>query len=122
MTFSVSNDGIQWTFDFGPDSVTFTVKDLSQKITISSQKTPLDAWQLRFSRRQDFLHNHLPRLRIAQNPGGTVEMEGDVLPSVGAQDLDISSCQVSDLEDIEFNWENSQLHMDAVIRPRIDNP
>ena len=38
----------------------------------------------------------------------------------GAQDLDTSSYQVSDLEDIEFNWENSQLDMDAVFRPRID--
>ena len=28
MIFSVSNDGIQWTLDFGPDSVTISVKDL----------------------------------------------------------------------------------------------
>ena len=31
MILSVSNDGIQWTLDFGPDSVTFTIKDLDQK-------------------------------------------------------------------------------------------
>ena len=37
MIFSVSNDGIQWTLDFGPDSVTIAVKDLLQNITISSQ-------------------------------------------------------------------------------------
>ena len=47
-------------------------------------------------------------------------MRKDVLSSVGAQDLDTSSYQVSDLEDIEFNWENSQLDMDAVFRPGID--
>ena len=41
---------------------------------------------------------------------------------MGAQYLDTSSYQVSDLEDIEFNWENSQLDMDAVFRPGIDNP
>ena len=40
----------------------------------------------------------------------------------GALDLDTSSSQVSDLEDIEFNWENSQLDMDAVFRPGIDIP
>ena len=40
----------------------------------------------------------------------------------GAQDLDTSSYQVSDLEDIEFNWENSQLDMDLVFRPGIDTP
>ena len=44
-------------------------------------------------------------------------MTEEVLSSVGAQDLDTSSFQVSDLEDIEFNWEDSQLDMDAVFRP-----
>ena len=51
-----------------------------------------------------------------------MEMRDEVLASVGAQDLDTSSCQVSDLEDMEFNWENSQLDMDAVFRPGIDTP
>ena len=46
-------------------------------------------------------------------------MRDEVLSSVGAQDLDTSSYQVSDLEDIEFNWENPQLDMDAVFRPGI---
>ena len=51
-----------------------------------------------------------------------MEMREEVLSSVGAQDLDTSSYQVSDLEDIEFNWEYSQLDMDAVFRPDIDTP
>ena len=51
-----------------------------------------------------------------------MEMRDEILSSVGAQDLDISSYQVSDLEDREFNWENSQLEMDAVFRPGIDTP
>ena len=37
-----------------------------------------------------------------------------------SQDLDTSSYQVSDLEDIEFNWEDSQL--DSMFRPSIDTP
>ena len=49
-----------------------------------------------------------------------MEMRDEVLSSVGAQDLDTSSYQVSDLEDIEFNWEDSQL--DSVFRPGIDAP
>ena len=49
-------------------------------------------------------------------------MRDEVLSSVGAQDLDTSSYEVSDLEDIEFNWENPQLEMDAVFRPGIDTP
>ena len=51
-----------------------------------------------------------------------MEMRDEVLNSVGAQDLDTSSYQVSDLEDIKLNWENSQLDMDSVCRPGIDNP
>ena len=54
MIFSVSNDGIQWTLDFGPDSVTIAVNDLDQNIAISSQEIPLAAWQLLLSQRQDF--------------------------------------------------------------------
>ena len=49
-------------------------------------------------------------------------MREEVLSSAGAQVLDTSSYQVSDLEDIEFNWEDSQLDMDAVFRPGIETP
>ena len=49
-------------------------------------------------------------------------MRDEVLSSVGAQDLDTSSYQVSNLKDIEFNCENSQLDMDAVFTPGIDTP
>ena len=122
MIFSVSNDGIQWTLDFGPNSVTIAVNDLDQNITINSQELPLAAWQLLLSQRQDFLDNHLPKVPITENQEGTMEMREQVLSSVGAQDLSSSSYQVSDLEDMEFNWENSQLDMDAVFRPGIDTP
>ena len=122
MIFSVSNDGIQWTLDFGSDSVTIAVKDLEQNITISSQEIHLAAWQLLLSRRKNFLDNHLSRVPITPNQEGTMEMRDEVLSSVGTQDKDTSSYQVSDLEDIEFNWENSQLQMEAVFRPGIDTP
>ena len=122
MIFSVSNDGIQWILDFGPDSPTIVVNDLDQNITISSQDIPLAAWQLLLAQRQDFLNNHLARVPITPNQEGTLEMRDEVLSSVGAQNLDTSSYQVSDLEDIEFNWENSQLDMDSVFRPGIDTP
>ena len=49
-------------------------------------------------------------------------MREEVLSSVVAQDLEISSYQLSDLEDIELNWENSQLDLDEVFRPGIDTP
>ena len=122
MIFSVSSDGIQWTLEFGPDSVTIAVLDLDQNITISSQEIPLAVWHLLLSQRQDFLNNHLSRVPITENQGGTMDMRDEVLSSVGAQELDTSSYQVSDLEDIAFNWENPQLDMDAVFRPGIDTP
>ena len=122
MIFSVSNDGIQWILDFGPDSGTIAVNDLDQNITTSSQEIPLAAWQLLLSQRQDFLNNHLAQVPITPNQEGTMEMRDEVLSSVGAQDLDTISYQVSDLEDIEFNWENSQLDMDSVFRPGTDTP
>ena len=122
MIFSVSDDEIQWTLDFGPDSVTIAVNDLDQSITVSSQKIPLAAWQLLLSQRQDFLNKHLAQVSITPNQQETFEMRKEELSSVGAQDLDTSSYQVSDLEDIEFNWEDSHLDMDAVFRPGIDTP
>ena len=47
-------------------------------------------------------------------------MRDEVFSSVGAQNVDTSGCQVSDFEDIEFNWENDHLDVDAVCRPGID--
>ena len=120
MIFSLSNDGIQWTLDFGPDSVTIAGNVLDQNITISSQEIPLAGWQLLLSQRQEFFDNHLARVPITPNQQGTIEMREEVLSSVGAQNLDTSSYQLTDLEDIEFNWENSEL--DAVFRPGIDTP
>ena len=122
MIFSASNDGIQSTLDFGPDSVTIAVNDLDQNKTMSSQQIPLAAWQLLLSQRQDFLNNHQARVPITPNQEGTIEMRKEVFSSAAVQELDSSSYQVSDLKDIDFNWEDSQLDMDAVFRPGIDTP
>ena len=120
MIFSVSNNRIQWTLDFGTDSVTIAVNDLDQNITIISQQIHLAAWQLLLSQRQEFLVNHLPRVAITPNEQGTFEMRKEVLSSVGAQDLDRSSYQLTGVVDIEFNWHYSQL--DSVFRPGRDTP
>ena len=62
LIFSVSNDGFEWSHDFGQDSVTLTVKDFVQEMTKSSQETPLAAWRLLLPQRQEFLNNHLVRV------------------------------------------------------------
>ena len=91
MIFSVSNDCIEWSLDFGPDSVTLTLKDLVQDLTISSQEIPLAAWSLLLSQRQQSLNNHLARVPVTRNHQGTQEMTNEVLSSVGAQEgLDTS--------------------------------
>ena len=51
MIFSVSNDGIVWSLNFGPDSVTLIETDLVQEITISSQEKFLAAWSFLLSQR-----------------------------------------------------------------------
>ena len=125
MIFSVSNSRNEWSFEFGPDSVTLTVKDLVRKITISSQEIPLAAWSLLLSKKQQFLNNHLARVPVTPNQQGAHEMRDEVLSSVGAQKfLNTSGCQVSaaDLDDVEFYWKNDQLDVDAVFRPGTDTP
>ena len=118
MIFSASNDGIEWSLDFEPDSVTTTVKDLVQKWQQVPKKVP---WQLGavFSQRQNSLNNHLGRFRISPNQEGTMEMRHEVLSSVGAQAMDTSGYHVSHLEDIELHWDDPDLNMDSVFRPRI---
>ena len=124
MLFAVSNDGIEWSPDFGPDSVTLTVEDLVQEMTICSQDNPMAAWSFLLSQRQQFFDNHLGRVRVTPKHQGTHEMRDDVLPNVGAQEgLDKSGYQVSaDLHDVDFYWEKDQLDVDAVFRPGIDTP
>ena len=103
MNFSVSNDGIEWSLDFGPDSVTLTVKDFVKEITMGSQELPLAAWSLLLSQRQQFLNNHLARILVTPNQQRTHEMRDEVLSSVGAQDMDTNGYQVfADLEDVEI--------------------
>ena len=101
-------------------SVVLSVKDLDENITISSLEIPLAAWSLLLSQRQEFLDNHLPRVPITPNQQGTFEMREEVLSSVGAQDTDTSGHELSDLEDIEFSWEDPAVDVDSVYRPGID--
>ena len=124
MFVSVSNDGIEWSLDFGPDSVTLTVKDLVQEMTRSFPEIPLATWSMLLSQRQQFLNNHLARVPVTPNQQGTHELRDEVLSSECAQEgLDTSGYQVSaDLDDVDFYRKNDQLDPDAVFGPEIDTP
>ena len=89
-------------------------------MTISSQEIPPAALRLLLSQRQHFLKNHLVRTLFTPNQQGTMEMRDKVLSSVGAQNMDTSGYQVSNLEDVDFYWENDQLDLDAVFKPGTD--
>ena len=122
MQFTVSNNGTQWSLDYGPDSVVLSVKDLDENLTISSLEIPLAAWYLLLSQRPEFLNNYLPRVPITPNQLGTFEMREEVLSSVGAQDTDTRGYERSDLEVIGISWEDPAVHMDSVYRPGNDTP
>ena len=85
-------------------------------MAISLQKIPLAAWSLLTSQRQDFLNNQLARVPVTPNHKGTVEMKDEIRSSVGAQKMNTSRYQVSDLDDVEFFWEKDRLDVDAVFR------
>ena len=122
MILSVSNDVIDWSLKFGPGSVTLTVKFIVQEMPISSQEILLAAWSLLLAQRRQFLNNHLARVPVTPYQQGTQGMRDEVLSSVGAQDMDTSGCQVSDVDDVEFYWETDQLDVDVVLRPSIVTP
>ena len=90
-------------------------------MTIGSQEVPLATWSLLLSQRQEFLKNHPARVSITTNPQGNLKKAHEVLSSVGAQDMDTSGYQVSDLDDVDFYWKNDPLDGDAVFRPGIDS-
>ena len=49
-----------------------------------------------------------------------MEIRDEVPSSEGTEDMDTSGYQESDLQDIEFHWEDPDMNMDAIFRPGID--
>ena len=120
MVFSVSSDGIEFSLDFGPDSVTLAVKDLVQKMTIRSREKLLAAWSLLLSQGQEFLNNHLALFSVNPNQQKTHKLRHEVLSRVGAQVMDTSGSQVFDRDVVEFYWQNDRLDVDSVFEAGID--
>ena len=122
MIFAATNDNMQWSLDFGPDSVVIQVKDLELDVVLSRTELPLAVWSLLENQRQQFLTNHLARVPITPNQQGTMEMREEVLSSIGAQDVDTRDYHIDELDDIQFYWEDPQALIDAEFRPGIDTP
>ena len=62
------------------------------------------------------------QIPINPNQQGTFEMREEVLASAGAQGMHTSGYELSDLEEIQFSWENPQVDLDAIFRRKIDTP
>ena len=104
MIFSVSNDGIDWSFDFGPDSVTLTVKHLAQEMT-KFPRNSFGSLELVLASKTKVLEQPSSASSSYPQPTGTHEMKDELLSSVGAQEgLDTSGYQVSsaDVDGVEF--------------------
>ena len=107
----------------GADSITPTVKSLVQEKRISSpRRSPLPVSNLLMSHREDFLKEHLARVPVTPNQQGTMGMRDEAFSRIGAQDMDTSGYQVSDLEDNKFHWEDPGFNMDTKFRPGIGTP
>ena len=121
MILSISLDCFVGFLDFCPVSVILTVRDLVQKMT-SFRAFSLSAWSLLLSQRPDLLQpsSHILRVPFTRNQQGTMEMRHEVLSTVGAQNMDTSGYQVSNLEDIEFQFQDPDLNLDTVFPPGID--
>ena len=109
----MSNDVINWSLDFGPDSVTLTVEDFVQEMTKCSQDSHLAASSLLLSQTEELLNNHLAQVLVTLNQQGTHEVKSELLSSARSQGKDISGYQVSDLDDVEIYWENDQQEKDV---------
>ena len=107
---------------FGPSSVALTVQDLVQWKTKCSQELLMAVWSLLLSLKQEFLKNHLTGVPVTPNQQGTMDMQYQVLSSVGAQKMNSIGYQVTNLEAIEFHWEHFDLNIDAVWQPGIETP
>ena len=96
------------------------VSGLVQKMKTDAKEFLLKAENLFLSEKHDFLDKHVARFPIFPKRHGTFKLMDAVRSSVGPQDMDTGCYQVSDLEDIEFHWQNPELYMIAVFRPRKD--
>ena len=122
MVLAVFNEGIQWSLDFGPDSVILISRDLVQVMTSISRKVHLPIGNLLLSQRQELSDNYFAQKQVTPNQKGTFKLREDFLASAGAQDMGTSDYELKDLQDSEFFRENPQVELADVLGPRMDAP
>ena len=126
--FTFSNYISAAHFSQFPTKESSELSTLEQILFFWLQNTWFTKWQralknfFSLSQKQELFENHLARAPFIPNEERTNEMQDDVVPCVGAQGMETNGYRVSDLEDIEFHWEDTNLNMDAVFRQDLVTP
>ena len=87
---------MEWSPDFGSDSITLTEKDLVQEVTIGSEEIPHSAWSLLLSQR------FLEQARIQSSNYSQLARDYGYDGRSAIKCRNTSEYQVSDLGDVEL--------------------
>ena len=89
---------------------------------MSSWEISRPVWNILLSKRQEFLDNFLIQIPITPNQQGNFDQREEILASARAQVMDTSGNEKSDLDDIEFIWENCSLGDGCCLQARKGYP
>ena len=91
------------------------VEDFVQRLTTRSHENFLVVGTSKLRQTQDFLYYHPVRITVTPNQPDTAHMLDALLSKVGAQKMDTSFYQLSDVGDSEFQWEDPDIHTDTAL-------
>ena len=97
-------------------------KILSKNEAIVFKGTLQPLWELLLTQRQDSWGNHLAHIAISPNQQGLFEKKEEVSSPAEAQLLDTNSCELTNLENVNFFAEIPQMGLVVVFRPETDIP
>ena len=88
---------MQQSLGFGPDSVILTVKDIVHEMEKGSEKNSFAISERAFVSKIRIMGQSLGPYLNLSNQQGTFEMSEEVFASAGAQEMDTSGFELSDL-------------------------
>ena len=115
LIFSIQDEGVWWTLNLGLASVILNAKDLIQYTRIGNGfrwKSPTSRELVAVTKTRFFGQSFS---RIPQKTPNKQKNKGAGFFYCGAQKVDTSTYELSDLDGIEVFWQNPQLEVDAVL-------
>ena len=70
MIFSVSNNNMNWSLEFGPDTVSLEVQNFADQAVLNSIEIPLTVWNLLESQRLRFLEDAISGAPLTEDEQG----------------------------------------------------